>query len=112
MREVNTSTGDKESPLSSHSLSPVKKLSVLCIRELFDFGCLKEMWVVDEGLLGRLLCEVSIDVSDISLTSQFGHIRWRNLSSQQLVPVDGLEEGMRLDLVDRQTLSWVSLQQS
>ena len=70
------------------------------------------MWIVNEGLLGRLICEVSVDVADVRLAPKLWHIRRRNLPGDQLLPVDSLKEGMRHDLLGCDPLIRISSQQA
>ena len=58
------------------------------------------MRILNERLLRHLIGEVRVDVSDVSLAAQLGDIRRSNLSHQQLVPINGLKEGVLHDLVD------------
>ena len=70
------------------------------------------MRVLYKSLSGHLVCEVRVDVTHVCFTADIWHIWWCNLSGEELLPVDSLEEGVRLNLVDVEAVIWVALKQA
>lgn len=80
--------------------------------ELFNVGRLEETRVLCEGLTRNLAGEVGVDEADVGLTLHPGNVGRLHVSLCQPVPIDGLEEGMRFHLLNRQSFFRVPLQQA
>ena len=92
--------------------SPIKKALLTLIRELLNLRRLEQVAVLNEGLLGHLVREVSVNVAHVHLVLDLGDVGRRYRSGQQIVPVDGLKERVSLDLLDIQTIFWIALQEA
>ena len=96
----------------SRYFSPVKVTAFALVSELLDLSRLQKMGVVDEGLLGWFIGEIGVDVADVGFATDRWHVFWSDLSGLKSIPIDGLEEGMVLDLLCVQAVGRVSLKQT
>ena len=81
------------------------------ISELVNLDSLEGV-VLGKGLFGDLVCEVGVDVADVSLGLELGLVGRRNLTSEQSIPVDRLEEDVTFHLFHSQTVVRVTLKQA
>ena len=81
------------------------------ISELFDLDGLEGV-LLGQGFFGDLVGEVRVDVADVRLRLQLRFVGWVNLTSEQPLPVNGLEEYVTLHLLHCQAVVRVALEQA
>ena len=84
---------------------------IAAIRELFDLDRLEGV-VLGEGLARHLVREIRVDVADVRLALQAGHVGRSDPTREQLVPVNGGEECVSSNLIHSQPVVRVTLKQA
>ena len=93
--------------------SPIEKGAFLAtIRELVNLGSLQQVCILNECFCGDFVSEVSIDISYVGCVLDWRDVGRCHLSCEKFFPVDGCEEGVRLDLVDGQAIIRVTLEKT
>ena len=91
----------------AHSSIQVGRFSVIC--KLFKLFCLKKRTVFNQSFLRRLIREVSVYVTNVSLAAHGWFVRRLYLLCEKLVPSYCLKEGVFFDFVDSQAILRVTL---
>ena len=86
------------------SVSSIKVALIATVGELLNLCCLEEVRVFNESLCRCLIRKVCVNIPDVCFTLKLGHVRRRDLSGHQFVPVNRLKEWVCLDLLNAETI--------